>query len=104
MGKSMKLGGGGRFAALKGKLTGEPGVTDPGALAASLGRAKYGTERMATMAAKGRMKSHMPKGVKQSPAGDIGAHRQMEADTQKGFKDKGRIVKVAGMFSGIGKS
>lgn len=57
MGKSMKLGGGGRFAALEGKLASKPGVTDPGALAASIGRKKYGAPKMASMAAKGKAKS-----------------------------------------------
>jgi hypothetical protein len=56
------------------------------------------------MGKKGKgMKSHMPKGATQSPSGDIGLHRQNEADTQKGFKDKGPVLKVAGRFSGIGK-
>lgn len=53
-GKSMKLGGGGRFAALKAKLSSEPGVTNPGALAASIGRKKYGASKMSSMAAKNR--------------------------------------------------
>ena len=42
--KSMKLGGGGRFAKLKAKLAGK-GVTSPGGLAAFLGRKKLGAER-----------------------------------------------------------
>ena len=49
-----KLGSGERFAALKGKLANEPGVTNPGALAASIGRKKYGVKKMASWAAKGR--------------------------------------------------
>jgi hypothetical protein len=48
------LGQGGRFAALKQKLASEPGVTDPGALAATIGRRKYGKKRMANMAEHGR--------------------------------------------------
>lgn len=52
--KSMKLGGGGRFAALKSMLAHRKGVTDPAALAASIGRKKYGKAAMAKMAAKGR--------------------------------------------------
>lgn len=47
MGKSMKLGGGGRFAKLA-KSTGSP------ALAAWIGRKKYGSKKMASMSAKGR--------------------------------------------------
>lgn len=43
------LGQGGRFAALKNKLAHKPGVTDPGALAASIGRKKYGAKKMGEM-------------------------------------------------------
>lgn len=49
-----KLGSGGRFKALKAKLGKEKGVTKPGALAASIGRKKYGSSAMASMSAKGR--------------------------------------------------
>ena len=52
--KSMKLGGGGRFQALKAKLSGQAGVTNPGALAASIGRKRWGTSKMSNWAAKGR--------------------------------------------------
>jgi hypothetical protein len=52
-GKSTKLGGGGRFAKLKDKLSSEPGVTDPGALAASIGRKKYGAKKFASLSNKG---------------------------------------------------
>jgi len=48
------LGQGGRFAALKQKLAKRKGVTNPGALAAVIGRKKYGASRMAKMAAAGR--------------------------------------------------
>ena len=48
-----RLGSGGRFKALKHELAGK-GVTDPGALAASIGRKKYGATRMAKMSAAGR--------------------------------------------------
>lgn len=56
MGDSMKPGGGGRFKALEGKLKKRKGVTNPGALAAYIGRKKYGAQKMASMAAKGRSK------------------------------------------------
>ncbi len=49
MAKSMKLGGGGRFAALAKK-------TSP-ALAAYIGRKKYGASKMAKMSAKGRKRA-----------------------------------------------
>lgn len=51
-----KLGSGKRFAALKSKLAKRPGVTNPGALAAAIGRKKYGAKKMASMAAKGRVR------------------------------------------------
>ena len=52
--KVPKLGTGARFAKLKGELANRPGVKDPGALAAYIGRKKYGAGKMASMAAKGR--------------------------------------------------
>jgi hypothetical protein len=52
-GKSMQLGGGGRFAQLSDKLASK-GATNPDALAAVIGRKKYGASRMASWAAKGR--------------------------------------------------
>jgi hypothetical protein len=52
----MAVGGGGRFAALEGKLSRRPGVTDPGALAAFIGRKKYGKAKFQKLATKGRRK------------------------------------------------
>lgn len=49
----MAPGGGGRFAAMESKLSHRPGVTNPGALSAYIGRRKYGAKRMASMAHKG---------------------------------------------------
>ena len=54
MAKSMKPGGGGRFELLKHRLAGRKGVKDPGALAAAIGRKKYGAKQMADWSAKGR--------------------------------------------------
>lgn len=54
MAKSMAVGGGGRFQALEHKLGHREGVHNPGALAAYIGRRKYGAARMAKMAAHGR--------------------------------------------------
>lgn len=48
-----KLGSGKRFSALKGKLA-KKGVKNPGALAASIGRKKYGKAKFQKMAAAGR--------------------------------------------------
>ena len=44
----------GTFAALKSKLAKRPGVTNPGALAAAIGRKKFGKSRFQKMAASGR--------------------------------------------------
>jgi len=57
MSKSMKPGGGGRFAALKEKLSHRPGVTNPGALAAAIGRRRYGKAKFQQMAAAGKRRS-----------------------------------------------
>lgn len=49
-----KLGSGGRFQALKKKLGERKGVKNPGALAAYIGRKKYGAKRFGKLAAHGR--------------------------------------------------
>lgn len=51
---SAPLGQGGRFKALENKLAHRPGVTNPGALAAYIGRKKYGNKRFAKLSAGGR--------------------------------------------------
>lgn len=48
-----KLGSGARFKALKNKLA-KKGASNPGALAAYIGRKKFGAKKMAKMAAAGR--------------------------------------------------
>ncbi len=53
MAKSMRVGGGGRFAKLTRQLKAR-GAKNPKALAAWIGRKKYGKKRMAQMAAAGR--------------------------------------------------
>ena len=57
MAKSMAPGGGGRFAKLKGELSNRKGVSNPGALAAYIGKKKFGAKRMAGFSAKGRSRS-----------------------------------------------
>lgn len=52
MAKSMKPGGGGRFAKLRKALRNR--VEDPDAVAAAIGIKKYGKKQMAEWAAKGR--------------------------------------------------
>jgi len=49
------LGQGGRFAAVKAAAA-KGGAKNPGAVAAMVGRKKYGAEKMAKMAAAGRKK------------------------------------------------
>lgn len=60
--KSMKPGGGGRFKKLKGKLA-RKGVDDPDALAAHIGRKKYGNDRFEEMSEKGRKRSAVRKSL-----------------------------------------
>lgn len=55
-GKSMRLGGGGRFLKLEDVLK-KRGVNNPGALAAVIGRKKYGKEKMAKWSAQGRRRN-----------------------------------------------
>lgn len=55
------LGSGARFAALEHKLAGRPGVRDPGALAAAIGRKKYGKKRYQKLAARGRVMAALHK-------------------------------------------
>lgn len=48
------VGQGGRFAALKAALAKKGDVSNPGAVAAAIGRKKYGKKRFQAMAAKGK--------------------------------------------------
>ena len=59
MGKSTKLGGGGRFAALKRKIEERENYSpeQAAATAAAIGRHKYGSGRMSSMAAAGRKRA-----------------------------------------------
>ncbi len=56
MARKPSLGSGARFQRLKGQL-GKRGARNPGALAAWIGRKKYGPKRMAGWAAKGRRRA-----------------------------------------------
>lgn len=51
--KSMKLGGGGRFAAVEAKAKAS-GARDPKAVTAAVGIKKYGKAKMGKMAQKGK--------------------------------------------------
>lgn len=53
MARKPKLGTGKRFKALKGKLA-KKGAKDPGALAAFIGRKKFGKKRFQQLATKGK--------------------------------------------------
>lgn len=52
--KKTPAGAGGRFKSLKGKLAKKKGVKTPGALAAWIGRKKFGKKRFQKMAATGK--------------------------------------------------
>jgi hypothetical protein len=52
--KRAKVGSGKRFEALTEQLSHKKGIRNPKAVAAAIGRRKYGAKRMASMAAKGR--------------------------------------------------
>lgn len=54
-GKSTKLGGGGRFAMVEAAAK-KSGASNPAAVAASIGRKKYGAKKFASLAAKGKKK------------------------------------------------
>lgn len=52
--KKPKLSSGKRFKTLKNALAKKPGVTNAGALAASIGRKKFGAEKFSKLATKGK--------------------------------------------------
>jgi len=56
MADGMAPGQGGRFKKLKGELSKRKGVTDPGGLAAFIGRKKYGDKQMGKWSSQGRRK------------------------------------------------
>lgn len=59
--KSMKVGGGGRFAKLEKSIAQKGKVSNPKAVVASIGRKKYGKEKMQKMAVKGRKRASKAK-------------------------------------------
>lgn len=54
--KSMRVGGGGRFKKLKSKLA-KRGARNAGALAAYIGRKKYGSKKFSKMSSVGRKRA-----------------------------------------------
>jgi hypothetical protein len=59
--KKAKLGSGVRFKKLANKMARE-GVDDPDAVAAAIGRKKYGNKKMTAMAEKGRARHNKASG------------------------------------------
>jgi hypothetical protein len=57
IGKSMRLGGGGRFEAMKQALSRKPGIKNPAAVAAAAGIKKYGKAKMEDMAEAGKKRA-----------------------------------------------
>jgi len=57
MKKLPKLGTGARFKKLSSKLAARPGVTNPGALAAFIGRKKFGAQKFSKLGGKGRARA-----------------------------------------------
>ena len=69
MGKSMRPGMGGRFAALVGKLKSQGKSEDAAkGIAAVAGRKKYGAKKMAGWAAKGKARSKMAAAKEAGPS------------------------------------
>ena len=56
-GRKPKLGTGARFRKLRGKLSRRKGVRNPGALAAFIGRRKYGAKRFGKLSGRGRSRA-----------------------------------------------
>jgi len=59
------------FSKLKSKLAGKPGIRNPGAVAASIGRKKYGKKKMAKMSAAKKTAPQM--GYTSLPKGKVDA-------------------------------
>ena len=56
-GKMSKLGDGSRFKKLSKSLSKRKGIKNPSALAAAIGRKKFGSERMSNLSAMGRARA-----------------------------------------------
>jgi len=89
---SAPAGEGGRFKALKGKLSKEKGVKDPGALAAAIGRKKFGKSKFQSMSKKGNI---LAKGIGMASRGGA-------AMRAAGTKMMGNQTSVAGQTLGKG--
>ena len=54
-----KLGSGARFSALESSLSHEKGIRNPGAVAASIGRKKYGAKKFSALGRRARLKEYV---------------------------------------------
>lgn len=61
--KSSRPGAGGRFAALKAKIAARGKVRNPGAVAAAIGRKKYGQSQMTKWSVAGRKRAQRRRSV-----------------------------------------
>ena len=69
---SRKLGTGSRFSALVRKLSARGDIADPRALAAAIGRRKYGSRRFQQLAASGRRRSSLRRNSRRAPKFKVG--------------------------------
>lgn len=86
-----KLGTGARFKQLKGKLAAK-GAKNPGALAAFIGRKKYGASKFAKLSSAGK---------KREP--EKGETKKHEKSESKAFEKKEKDRKYRSPFSNLGK-
>jgi len=88
MAKSMKVGGGGRFAKVKAAAA-KSGASDPAAVAAAAGMKKYGKEKMEMMAQAGKKKTMMKKKEMGMKAGntDYSVNRKSQSSEADGLKE-----------------
>ena len=87
-----KLGTGARFKALKAKLAKRGDVRNPTALAAAIGRKKYGAAKMAKMAAAGRRSGHSPYRFDDMALGETPPRQEYHALPEVGNDPQPRAV------------
>lgn len=96
MAKKPKLGSGARFKQLKGKLAAK-GATNPGALAAYIGRKKYGKAKFQKLSSKGKKRMEPEKG--ESKAHEKAESKAFEKKEHEGGK-MGRKKRSASVPAG----
>lgn len=92
---SRKLGSGSRFSALVRKLEARGGVSDPRALAAAIGRRKYGSRRFQQLATAGRRRASLRRN------GDIPGFLERRAKARDIvrsplFRGQAKVLRVSG--------